>query len=211
VSPDPPTNPTSSVLEACGIGKHYQGRWLFHSWNALLEPGKGLALTGANGSGKSTLLQCIGGLVRPDSGHVTWGGKNGPLPACSLAAPYLDIPTDYTLNELVTFHFRVNPLKGDADPYLQLRKCHLDPSSNLLLKHYSSGMIQKVKLVLALLTDAPILLLDEPHSHLDREAQAWFQQLLSNSIAGRVWAMASNDPLEYQLCSAHFDLGSNPH
>ena len=72
-------------------------------------------------------------------------------------------------------------------------------------------MIQKVKLVLALLTDAPILLLDEPHSHLDREAQAWFQQLLSASIAGRVWAMASNDPNEYRLCSAAFDLGSHPH
>jgi ABC-type multidrug transport system ATPase subunit len=211
VSSDPTKNPKTPVLEACGIGKHYQGQWLFHSWNAVLEPGQGLALTGANGSGKSTLLQCIGGLIRPDIGIITWGGEKEQMPACSLSAPYLDIPTEYTLNELVTFHFSINPLKSGADPFLQLRLCHLDPTSNLLLKHYSSGMIQKVKLVLALLTDAPILLLDEPHSHLDREAQAWFQQLLSTSIAGRIWAMASNDPNEYRLCSAVFDLGSHPH
>ena len=117
MSSDPTKNPKTPVLEACGVGKHYQGQWLFHSWNAVLEPGQGLALTGANGSGKSTLLQCIGGLIRPDTGVITWGGEKEQLPACSLAAPYLDIPTEYTLNELVTFHFSINPLKSGADPF----------------------------------------------------------------------------------------------
>lgn len=206
-----PSTPPKTLLEACGIGKNYQGLWLFHSWNAVLEPGQGLALTGANGSGKSTLLQCLGGLIRPDTGFIRWGGSQDQIPACSLASPYLEIPTEYTLTELVKFHFSINPLRPGADPFFELRQCHLETSSILLLKHYSSGMIQKVKLILALLTETPILLLDEPHSHLDREAQVWFQQLLSTSIAGRVWAMASNDPNEYRLCSSVYELGSNQH
>ena len=102
-------SPQNPRLEALGLGKQYQGQWLFHSWNMTLDIGQGLALTGPNGSGKSTLLQCLGGLIRPDTGTLTWGGREEPFPACSLAAPYLEIPSEYTLDELVRFHFAANP------------------------------------------------------------------------------------------------------
>jgi len=194
-------------LEALGLGKQYQGQWLFHSWNVVLEIGQGLALTGPNGSGKSTLLQCLGGLIRPDSGTLTWGGQEDPYPACSLAAPYLELPTEYTLDELVRFHFAINPITPGLDPFLHLKQSGLDPQSTRRLKHYSSGMIQKVKLTLALVTDAPLLLLDEPHSHLDRQAQTWFQELLARVMPHRVCVMASNDPQEYQQCAQSFQLG----
>lgn len=200
-------SPQNPRLEALGLGKQYQGQWLFHSWNMTLDIGQGLALTGPNGSGKSTLLQCLGGLIRPDTGTLTWGGREEPFPACSLAAPYLEIPSEYTLDELVRFHFAVNPGISGLDPNFHLEQSGLDMQSNRRLKQYSSGMIQKVKLVLALFTNAPLLLLDEPHSHLDRQAQAWFQELLAKVMPHRVCIMASNDPQEYRQCTQFFELG----
>ena len=49
------------------------------------------------------------------------------------------------------------------------------------LKYYSSGMKQRVKLALAILADAPLLLLDEPTSNLDKKAIDWYQKMVNES------------------------------
>ncbi|MFM7700200.1 MAG: ABC transporter ATP-binding protein, partial [Bacteroidota bacterium] len=56
------------------------------------------------------------------------------------------------------------------------------------------------RLVLALLSDSSLLLLDEPHSHLDAHGQTWFQTLLPMVSHNRCLVIASNDPAEYSRC-----------
>ncbi len=68
----------------------------------------------------------------------------------------------------------------------------LEKQQDKQLGYYSSGMRQRVKLGLALLADTPLLLLDEPTSHLDTNAIKWFQDLLSENTEDRTLFVASN-------------------
>jgi ABC-type multidrug transport system ATPase subunit len=75
------------------------------------------------------------------------------------------------------------------------------------LKTYSSGMKQRVKLGLSILSDAQLLILDEPCSHLDSSAVQWFQSLLTKNAANRLVVVASNsDEREIFSCNASIDI-----
>jgi ABC-type multidrug transport system ATPase subunit len=62
------------------------------------------------------------------------------------------------------------------------------------LHNFSSGMQQRLKLGLAVLSDAPLLLLDEPTSHLDKAGQKWYHELLLGHIHQRTVVIATNEP-----------------
>ena len=210
------------TLVVRGLGKNYQGRWLFRGVQFDLVAGQGLAVTGANGSGKSTMILCLAGQVEADEGTLTWhyptetplhqssqtAARAAKRPA--LAAPYLELPGEFRVLELVNFHFSLNPCLSGHSPVEGLWASGIDPHSPTLLKYYSSGMLQKVRLVLALWTDTPLLLLDEPHSHLDAAALSWFRLSLRQTAARRCWAMASNDPGEWDLCVHRIPLSQGP-
>ncbi len=71
-TPRPSIDGNISVL---GIGKHYEGRPpALESVSFSISPGARIALMGRPGAGKSTLLQCLGGLCRPDTGHILIDG-----------------------------------------------------------------------------------------------------------------------------------------
>ncbi|MEV5429229.1 ABC transporter ATP-binding protein [Streptomyces sp. NPDC052701] len=63
------------LLAARDLAKRYGRTQALRGASADLYPGEVLAVTGASGSGKSTLLHCLTGIVRPDSGSVTYGGE----------------------------------------------------------------------------------------------------------------------------------------
>jgi ABC-type multidrug transport system ATPase subunit len=68
-------------------------------------------------------------------------------------------------------------------------------------------MRQRVKLGLAILSDSPLLLLDEPCSHMDANAVEWYQQLLKKHARERTVVVASNnDKRETFLCSEELDI-----
>ena len=58
--------------------------------------------------------------------------------------------------------------------------------------HLSSGLLQRFKLALALLSSSPIVLLDEPTSYLDEKSKTWFRELFKNHMADRLIILASN-------------------
>ncbi|MGA1363927.1 MAG: ABC transporter ATP-binding protein [Schleiferiaceae bacterium] len=74
------------------------------------------------------------------------------------------------------------------------------------LRSLSSGQRQRILLAVAICTDAPLLLLDEPCNHLDQEGQEWFNQMLGSELeaqsgAARMLFVASNhQPIEVQHC-----------
>ena len=67
------------------------------------------------------------------------------------------------------------------------------------IQFYSSGMKQRVKLALAILSESEMVILDEPTSNLDREGKDWYQQMIKSNIGKRTLVIASNDPEEYQM------------
>ena len=62
-------------------------------------------------------------------------------------------------------------------------------------------MKQRVRLVLAILSNTPLLLLDEPTSNLDKKGIEWYKQLMSEYCSERIVMVCSNHQQhEYEFC-----------
>jgi ABC-type multidrug transport system ATPase subunit len=70
-------------------------------------------------------------------------------------------------------------------------------------------MKQRLKLVLAILSDTTLLLLDEPTSNLDANGSVWFRELLEKNMGERTLVVASNRQAEETFaCSTNLEVGS---
>ncbi|MBK8341333.1 MAG: ABC transporter ATP-binding protein [Flavobacteriales bacterium] len=175
--------------------------------------GSRTALLGPNGSGKSTLLQVVAGVLAPTSGAVSHGLNGMALDPeavyrhVAIAAPYLGLYEDLSLREVIGFHQRFKPLLPGIGLSELARIVYLQRDLEKPVRHFSSGMKQRLKLALAILSDTPLLLLDEPCSNLDAEAVAWYGELLSQNLGARTLLVASNrQASETALCRAVLDL-----
>lgn len=180
------------------IGKRYNREWIFRGIDSTFLLGDAVAILGANGSGKSTLLQVISGYLTPSEGSIQWHddgkriGVENLFPHVALATPYMTNYDEFTLKENIDFFLSFKRFRNGITTTQAAELMGLSKHLNKQLKHYSSGMKQRVKLGLAILSDTKILLLDEPSSHLDINAIAWYQELLKNHAQGRIIFVASN-------------------
>ena len=109
---------------------------------------------------------------------------------------------DFTLEENLAFHVRFKTMRMDATPLALAQRMGLAPHLQKQLRFFSSGMKQRLKLGTAILSNTPLLLLDEPCSHLDASAIAWYQELLREHAGDRIVVIASNrQESETQLCN----------
>jgi iron complex transport system ATP-binding protein len=146
-----------------------------------LEPGKLIGLVGANGIGKSTLLRTITGIQKPLSGSVLFNEKSieffEPLTLAQEISVVLTEklpPSNLTVYELIALGRQpyTNWLgKLTDDDKIKIDKAiELTEISHLIhQKHYeiSDGQLQKVLIARALAQDTPLIVLDEPTTHLD--------------------------------------------
>lgn len=189
-------------------GKRYNKQWIFRKLQATIESGTGFAILGANGSGKSTLLKTISGWIVPSEGRVEYRTpENIVLPAeqipgyISIAAPYLELIEEFTFRELVAFQAALKPHLKDITSDDVIGISGLELSADKPLRYFSSGMKQRARLSLALLSDTRVVLLDEPCSNLDAQATAWYKELIDRFCAGRTIIVCSNhQEAEYDFC-----------
>jgi len=81
-----------------------------------------------------------------------------------------------------------------------LKSAGLAGQEQKFIKHFSSGMKQRLKLLLAFYSNSPLLLLDEPCSNLDENGINWYRNILDANIGQRTIIIASNQTIEYQGC-----------
>jgi Cu-processing system ATP-binding protein len=146
-----------------------------------LEIGRGevVALLGPNGSGKTTSLKAAAGLITPTAGTVVIGDEARPAlePAARRHTSYLPQKVSFhdslTGAEVVEFY---RALRGvPASRSLEaLRAASLNGAGDRAVGTYSGGMVQRLGLAVALVPDAPILLLDEPTAALDPDGLCTF-------------------------------------
>jgi len=186
--------------------KRFQYEWIFKNLTLTLSIGSSLAITGSNGSGKSTLLKCLSGAIPLSSGKILFQDGQKSLPESewftklSIAAPYLELPEEFTLSELLDFHFKFKkPLHGISKQEI-LEVIYLKEHAEKAISQFSSGMKQRLKLGLALLSDVPLVLLDEPTSNLDRNGILWYQKMINDFASERIIVVCSNEPREYEFC-----------
>jgi ABC-type multidrug transport system ATPase subunit len=190
------------------IGKRYNAHWIFRGVQLQLKAGHAYAVLGANGSGKSTLLQVIAGNLIPSEGKLSYSSGSA-IPGesvysyVSLAAPYLELIEEFTLLEVLNFHMRFKKMRGEMNRASIVERCYLGDAAYKKIKDYSSGMKQRVKLALAILSDTPVLLLDEPCSNLDAKAVQWYKTLVEEHKSGRIVVVCSNEQKdEYSFCNS---------
>jgi ABC-2 type transport system ATP-binding protein len=168
-----------------------------------VEPGAVTGFLGPNGAGKTTTLRMLLGLVRPDSGTATIGGRpyrQLPEPAERVGAVLETTgfhPARSGRNHLRVYCI-VNgyPLRR-ADEALGV--VGLAAAGRRRVGGYSLGMRQRLALAAALLGDPAVLVLDEPANGLDPEGIAWLRGLLRRlAEAGRTVLVSSHVLSEMQ-------------
>lgn len=195
------------------IAKHFGREVVFQNIALTLASGSRTAILGPNGSGKSTLLQTIGGALIPTHGSVQHSVDGKTIQQqevyryVSIAAPYLGLYEDLSLRQAIAFHARFKPFKQGISGSDVAAIAYLETAIDKPVLHFSSGMKQRLKLALAILSDTPLLLLDEPASNLDAQAVEWFRDLLRKHLGGRTLVVASNrQALEHDLCTNALEM-----
>lgn len=195
------------------VGKRFNADWIFRNLDHEFNSAEPCVILGTNGSGKSTLLQLIAGNLTPTEGAVKWSSGGHKIAVddifshLTLAAPYLELPEEFTWSEVVHFHSRFKPFQQNMSTIQVLEKAQLEHAANKQLKQFSSGMKQRAKLALAILSNSPLLLLDEPCSNLDKQAIEWYHLLMAEYTKDRLVIVCSNEQNdEYDLCTTQLRL-----
>lgn len=195
------------------IGRRYNREWIFRHIDYTFSFGNRYAILGPNGSGKSTLIKVLTGALTPSEGTLGYqqDGKEVEIEEVykhtAIAAPYVELIEEFTLNELIDFHFKFKPLLHDFN--LEAVKERLGFGSNVLqkeIRYFSSGMKQRVKLVLACCSDSKMLFLDEPTSNLDKVGEAWYLDLVEDTVKDRLLIIGSNQEHEYAFCNEYLEI-----
>ena len=194
------------------IGRRFNREWIFRDVNYVFESGSSYAILGANGAGKSTLLQVISGSLSSSEGTISYSnnGKNidseNIFQYLSMAAPYLELIEEFTLRELIDFHFKFKKYRSGLDRDGVIDLLALRKSEHKAIKFFSSGMKQRVKLALTFCSDTEIIMIDEPASNLDQQGLEWYLSLVQQFSSDRLLIVCSNQLQEYSFCKEQLKL-----
>ncbi len=171
------------MITFVGFSKRFGEVEAVSSLDLTINSGEIVALIGPNGSGKTTSIKAAAGLIWPTSGSVLIGPSR--LPAsdiaarewCSFLPQRVTFPAGMTGREVLNFYgaLRDRPAAAIKDV---LAFTGLNGSSRRDVRTYSGGMTQRLGLAVAILPNAPVLLLDEPTAALDPEGLKAFYGLI---------------------------------
>lgn len=200
------------IISLDQVGKRYRFDWIFRDLSYEFKLGKKYAILGANGSGKSTLMKVLSGHLSPTKGKLAFlqdGKKVDPDEVyhhVSYAAPYIELIEEFTLHEALQFHSRFQSFRNNLSTAQLIDILGFKSSKNKEIRFFSSGMKQRLKLVLALCSNTPILLLDEPTTNLDQQGMDWYLELVERFAQNRLLIVASNVEIDYGFCDEIIDI-----
>ncbi|MFT4564832.1 MAG: ABC-2 type transport system ATP-binding protein [Gammaproteobacteria bacterium] len=189
-------------IKVSSITKRYGKREILHNVDLSISEGETVALVGINGAGKSTLLKSILNLTSIDSGRIeifaTSHLQTGSRKQLSYLAEHFVAPYYTTGND---FLFYISNLHQVRPTSARIKdECRsLDFDYEALArpaKDYSKGMMQKLGLIGCLVTERPLIILDEPMSGLDPKARALFKSRLAELKAAGVTVFFSTHLLD---------------
>ncbi|GAB3759327.1 ABC transporter ATP-binding protein [Microlunatus parietis] len=197
--PADPVEPAGSDVALRDVSFGYdQDHRVLHEIAARCEPGTVTALVGASGSGKSTLARLVPRFYDPTAGTVAIGSTD--VSTIASRRLYADIgfvfQDAYLLRTSIRDNIRLTRPDADDEAVQQAaRAAQIHDRILRLPRGYDSvigvdatlsgGEGQRLTIARALLTDAPILVLDEATAFADPDSEAAIQQALSRLAAGR--------------------------
>lgn len=178
-------NPLLLFTENLSVG--YGSKVLFENLNVQLRSGQLVCFMGPNGSGKSSLLRTLAGIQKPLHGDVRLEGVSSNSDPKKISVVLTDRITagSMTARELIYFgrypHLGWRMKLSDEDEDIVTRTVKLvqvDKLLNMPIEQLSDGQLQMILIARALVQDTPIILLDEPTSHLDLNNRLEIMKLL---------------------------------
>jgi ABC-2 type transport system ATP-binding protein len=173
-------------LDVCGIHKEFRKKAVLHDISFSVREGEVFGLIGSNGVGKTTLIKIILDLLDASQGKISFFGIPHTITASRKNISYL--PEKFSPSPFLKGHEFLSlalSFLGKKFDYAkakeQARFFDLDPQ---VLDHrlgkYSKGMGQKLGLLSVFMSEAPLLILDEPMSGLDPSARIKLKDMLKN-------------------------------
>ncbi len=162
------------AIEARNITKHYRLNKALNDFNLQVAKGSVFALLGPNGAGKTTFIKCMLGLVNFSSGELQVEGQNVKSVDARKLISYIperfNFYSFYTTTAVLEFYAKAMGVNKDEIPARiekALEKLDLLEIRDKKISDMSKGQRQRVGIANLVLSDAPILILDEPFSGLD--------------------------------------------
>ena len=202
------------LLTAQGITKAYPGVVANSDVSFTIREGEVHCLLGENGAGKSTMVKMIYGLVKPDSGRMTWkGGDYAPAaPRVARATGVAMVFQHFSLFEALNVAENVAlgmenppPMKALAAKIKEVSNAYgLPLDAARMVGDLSAGERQRVEIIRCLLQDPKLLIMDEPTSVLTpQEVEILFRTLRQLSAEGTAILYISHKLEEIRsLCDA---------
>ena len=190
------------TLTTENLGKRFNREWIFRNFNYSFQSGI-YAITGPNGSGKSTLLQVLWGQLPPSLGTMDYKIDNNVVPVedvyrhLAIAAPYMDLIEEFTLQEILKFHFSFKKTRDGKSLEEVIELLELTHARHKMISHFSSGMKQRLKLGLTFFSDVRMVFLDEPTTNLDKQSVDWYWRNFSQLGDSSLVFIGSNLENEY--------------
>jgi ABC-type nitrate/sulfonate/bicarbonate transport system ATPase subunit len=166
--------------------RYLHNDYLFNNLSLKLKKGEVICLTGKSGSGKSTLLRILAGLMKQEKGDIKYTDSNlaeikaGFVFQDPRLLPWRTVKKNIELSLEGSKISKAEKELRVSDTIIQTK---LSSLSNRYPHQLSGGQQQRVSLARALVTHAPLLLLDEPFSALDLESKEEMIEILKPLIA----------------------------
>jgi len=181
-------------------------RCLFRDLSFALNPGELLLLEGRNGTGKTSLMRAIAGLISLETGEIFWGDvpvlsdRQAFHGALVWMAHRVGFKADLTLVENLRFEAHLRSQSG-ADFDEVLHRLDIDRLKRLPIRSLSAGQQRRVALARMLLSGAPLWLMDEPFTNLDREGRELVMKITGEHL--------DNDGMCIMAAHQDVEIGSN--
>ncbi len=200
------------MIHFAAFTKRYGTQTAVDRLDLEVRAGEVVALLGPNGSGKTTTIKSAAGLIRPTSGRVTLGApardaaEAAARAVCSFLPQRVSFPESLTGREVVEFYRRLRDVAPGRSTDV-LRFASLNGAGSRAVGTYSGGMVQRLGLAVAMLAEAPILLLDEPTAALDPDGLGAFYALVEERrLAGATVFFSSHQMGDVERLADRFAI-----
>lgn len=182
------------LIELSGVAKTYgSGTLALTGVDAKIERGSFVSLVGPSGCGKSTLLRMIAGLIEPSAGAIAWPAAGGERPR-DIGFVFQDatlMPWARVIDNIYLPLKLKGIAKKDAEPRIMeaLARVGLSDFAQSFPRELSGGMKMRVSIARALVTEPPVLLMDEPFAALDEFTREKLDDDLLELWASQKWTV----------------------
>ncbi|MFC1481412.1 ABC transporter ATP-binding protein [Candidatus Neomarinimicrobiota bacterium] len=186
---------TEPILSLSNLAKSYGDVIAVRDLSIDIDQGEILGFLGPNGAGKTTTINMICGLLKADSGTISFLGPTYTMGLCPQELVIWEMLTCREQLEFVGHQYNLSHVLAKRRTSELLALLGLDHKANRLAKSLSGGMKRRLNIALALVHGPDILILDEPQAGLDPQSRILVREYIQ-SLAGEMTIILTSHDMD---------------